>query len=32
RVEDMSGSYWQRRFSGARRVAAAQDEVKASGD
>jgi cell wall-associated NlpC family hydrolase len=32
RVEDMSGSYWQHRFSGARRVAAAQDEVKASGD
>jgi hypothetical protein len=32
RVEDMSGSYWQRRFSGARRVAAAQDDVKAAGD
>jgi len=32
RVEDMSGSYWQRRFSGARRVAAVQDDVKASGD
>ena len=32
RVEDMSGSYWQRRFSGARRVTAAQDEIKASGD
>ncbi|MDM0013646.1 C40 family peptidase [Variovorax sp. J22P168] len=33
RVEDMSGSYWQRRFSGARRVAAAQDDlVKVSGD
>lgn len=32
RVEDMSGSYWQRRFSGARRVQSAQDEVKASGD
>jgi cell wall-associated NlpC family hydrolase len=33
RVEDMSGSYWQRRFSGARRVLAAQDEnTKTSGD
>ena len=32
RVEDMSGSYWQRRFSGARRVAAAQDEGKTSGE
>lgn len=27
RVEDMSVSYWQRRFSGARRVPAAQGEV-----
>ena len=32
RVEDMSGSYWQRRFSGARRVATGPDEIKASGD
>lgn len=32
RVEDMSGSYWQQRFSGARRVQAAQDEIKLSGD
>jgi cell wall-associated NlpC family hydrolase len=32
RVEDMSGSYWQRRFSGARRVQAAQDEATVSGD
>ena len=32
RVEDMSGSYWQRRFSGARRVLAAQDDAKTSGD
>jgi hypothetical protein len=32
RVEDMSGSYWQRRFSGARRVEAAQHEIKASGE
>lgn len=26
RLEDMNGSYWERRFSGARRVAAAQDK------
>jgi cell wall-associated NlpC family hydrolase len=33
RVEDMTGSYWQRRFDGARRVLAAQGEIgKASGD
>lgn len=33
RVEDMSGSYWQRRFSGARRVQAAQDATTtAAGD
>jgi cell wall-associated NlpC family hydrolase len=32
RVEDMTGSYWQRRFDGARRVLAAQGEVKSSGD
>ena len=30
RVEDMSGSYWQRRFTGARRVPAAQEETKPS--
>ncbi len=30
RVEDMSVSYWQRRFSGARRVPAAQGEVDAA--
>jgi cell wall-associated NlpC family hydrolase len=29
RVEDMTGSYWQRRFSGARRVQAAQGEISA---
>ncbi|VWX63704.1 Cell wall-associated hydrolase, NlpC family [Burkholderiales bacterium 8X] len=28
RVEDMSGSYWQRRFSGARRVPAVQEDVR----
>jgi cell wall-associated NlpC family hydrolase len=28
RVEDMNGSYWQRRFNGARRVLSAQDEAK----
>ncbi|VTU36972.1 Gamma-DL-glutamyl hydrolase precursor [Variovorax sp. PBS-H4] len=33
RVESMNGSYWQRRFNGARRVLATQDEGKAgSGD
>ena len=33
RVEDMSGSYWQRRFSGARRVVSSQDDLlKTSGD
>jgi cell wall-associated NlpC family hydrolase len=33
RVEDMTGSYWQRRFDGARRVLSAQeDAIKASGD
>ena len=33
RVESMNGSYWQRRFNGARRVLATQDEAKAgSGD
>jgi cell wall-associated NlpC family hydrolase len=32
RVEDMNGSYWQRRFNGARRVSAAQDQGKPSGD
>lgn len=33
RVESMNGSYWQRRFNGARRVLSTQDEVKAgSGD
>ncbi|MDM0073951.1 C40 family peptidase [Variovorax sp. J2P1-59] len=33
RVEDMSGSYWQRRFSGARRVVSSQDDlIKTSGD
>ncbi|RZL90041.1 MAG: peptidoglycan endopeptidase [Variovorax sp.] len=30
RVEDMSGSYWSRRFSGARRVQAAQGEHQAT--
>ncbi|MGJ7506754.1 C40 family peptidase [Variovorax sp. GT1P44] len=30
RVEDMSNSYWQRRFTGARRVI--EDELKTSGD
>ncbi|NVM91674.1 C40 family peptidase [Variovorax sp. SG517] len=31
RVEDMNGSYWQRRFDGARRVVGGQaDEVKAA--
>ncbi|KQX87258.1 C40 family peptidase [Variovorax sp. Root473] len=31
RVEDMNGSYWQRRFDGARRVLTGQrDEVKAA--
>ncbi len=31
RVEDMNGSYWQRRFDGARRVLSGQgDEVKAA--
>ncbi len=29
RVEDMSGSYWQRRFNGARRVAAEDDPIEA---
>jgi len=29
RVEDMNGSYWQRRFDGARRVQAAQTETAA---
>ncbi|WP_162575698.1 C40 family peptidase [Variovorax sp. PBL-H6] len=28
RVESMNGSYWQRRFSGARRVLSTQDEAK----
>jgi len=28
RVEDMNGSYWQRRFNGARRVLSAQDDGK----
>lgn len=28
RVEDMNGSYWQRRFDGARRVQAMQSEAK----
>jgi cell wall-associated NlpC family hydrolase len=32
RVEDMNGSYWQRRFNGARRVEAAQGQAKPSGD
>lgn len=32
RVEDMSNSYWQRRFTGARRVIAGEDELKTSGD
>ncbi|MGK6307832.1 C40 family peptidase [Variovorax sp. DT-64] len=33
RVESMNGSYWQRRFNGARRVLSTQDEAKAgSGD
>ncbi|WP_162587599.1 C40 family peptidase [Variovorax sp. RA8] len=33
RVESMNGSYWQRRFNGARRVLSTQDEVKTgSGD
>jgi cell wall-associated NlpC family hydrolase len=33
RVEDMTGSYWRRRFDGARRVLAAQGEIgKTSGD
>ncbi len=32
RVEDMSGSYWQRRFSGARRVQAAQEAPMTAGD
>jgi|EndMetStandDraft_7_1072992.scaffolds.fasta_scaffold06952_3 cell wall-associated NlpC family hydrolase len=30
RVEDMNGSYWQRRFNGARRVLSAQDEARAA--
>ena len=29
RVEDMSGSYWQRRFNGARRVEGAQGPISA---
>ena len=29
RVEDLNGSYWQRRFDGARRVLAAQGQPKA---
>lgn len=29
RVEDMSGSYWQRRFNGARRVAGDDDQIEA---
>jgi cell wall-associated NlpC family hydrolase len=32
RVEDMTGSYWQRRFTGARRVSAAQEDLKVAGD
>jgi cell wall-associated NlpC family hydrolase len=33
RVESLNGSYWQRRFNGARRVLSTQDEAKAgSGD
>jgi cell wall-associated NlpC family hydrolase len=32
RVEDMSGGYWQRRFSGARRVEAAQGDLGAIGE
>ncbi|OUL98956.1 C40 family peptidase [Variovorax sp. JS1663] len=30
RVEDMNGSYWQRRFNGARRVLSGSEEVKAA--
>ena len=32
RVEDMTGSYWQRRFNGARRVEAAQGPADKAGD
>ena len=32
RVEELNGSYWQRRFNGARRVEAAQGHGKPSGD
>ncbi|RYF34344.1 MAG: NlpC/P60 family protein [Comamonadaceae bacterium] len=32
RVEDMTGSYWQRRFDGARRVQAAQGDSTKIGD
>ena len=35
RVEDLNGSYWQRRFNGGRRVEAAQNEptqARPSGD
>jgi cell wall-associated NlpC family hydrolase len=32
RVEDMTGSYWQRRFNGARRVEAAQGPAAKAGD
>ncbi|RZL63711.1 MAG: peptidoglycan endopeptidase [Variovorax sp.] len=32
RVESMEGSYWSRRFDGARRVAAAQDDLKPTGN
>ena len=32
RVEDMTGSYWQRRFNGARRVEAAQGPAVKAGD
>ena len=30
RVEDMNGGYWQRRFSGARRVLSAQDDDRSA--
>ncbi len=32
RVENMNGSYWQRRFDGGRRVESAQGPISASGD
>ena len=32
RVENLNGGYWQRRFNGARRVSAVQDEPRSTGD